>query len=273
MNYLLNKKIKRKKIFKISICVVVFFVLIYFRMGIWNGLSYISYEVFRPILILGNNIGEKFKNTSSYFAFKNSLYLENQNLKSQISESQADRANYDSVVMENVNLKEILGRKNEKAVVVLATILSRPNQNIYDTLIIDAGIREGIKIGDKVFAKGNVPIGRIDLVYDNSSKVILYSNSLERTQAVVSHATVGQVGGDIFLELIGRGGGNFEMILPRDFVLQKDDQVLMPGLNPYVLAIVETVISDPRDPFTKALLRSPVNVWELKFVEVEVTAK
>ena len=59
------------------------------------------------------------------------------------------------------------------------------------------------------------------------------------------------------------------MIMPKDFTIQKGDQVVMPGLNSYVLAIVQTIISDPRDPFIKALLTSPVNIQELKFVEVE----
>jgi hypothetical protein len=93
--------------------------------------------------------------------------------------------------------------------------------------------------------------------------VVLFSNAGEKNQALIS-------GGNIFMEIVGRGGGNFEMIVPKDFTLQKGDQVVMPGVNPYVLAIVETVISDPRDPFTKALLTSPVNIQELKFVEVEI---
>ena len=59
------------------------------------------------------------------------------------------------------------------------------------------------------------------------------------------------------------------MILPRDFILQKGEQVIMPGLYPYILAVVETIISDPRNPVTKVLLSSPVNIQELKFVEVE----
>jgi len=146
---------------------------------------------------------------------------------------------------------------------ILSAILSKPNQSIYDTLVIDVGTKQGIKIGNTVFALGNVPIGRVSLVYDNSSKVVLFSSAGEKTQAVIS-------GQDVFLELVGRGGGNFEMMMPKDFSLQKGDQVVMPGLNPHVLAVVETIISDLRDPFTKALLISPVNIQELKFVEVEI---
>ena len=59
------------------------------------------------------------------------------------------------------------------------------------------------------------------------------------------------------------------MIIPRDLTLAEGDQAVLPGINPYVVGIVQTIISDPRDPFIKALLTSPVNMQELKFVEVE----
>ena len=170
-------------------------------------------------------------------------------------------ANYGSLLAENTNLKEILGRKDLKKNMILSAILSKPNQSPYDTLIIDAGESQGIKMGNTVFAGGNIPIGRIAETYANSSKVILFSTAGERTQAVIGEKSV-------FMELVGRGGGNFEIIMPRDFVLKSGEQAIMPGIHPYLLAVVETVISDPRDPFTKALLVSPVNIQEIKFVEV-----
>ena len=158
--------------------------------------------------------------------------------------------------------KEILGRKNEGTAVILAAILSKPNQSLYDTLIIDAGVKQGLQTGDLVFAEGNAPIGRVAEIYQNSSKVILFSNAGEKTQAIVA-------GRDVFMEIVGRGGGNFEMILPRDFTLSKGDEVVSTGIMPYILGVVETIISDPRDSFVKALLTSPVNIQELKFVQVE----
>jgi cell shape-determining protein MreC len=275
MSYLLDKKIQKNKILKIALGIVVLIILFYFRLSIFSGLSFVSQVFFRPVLIFGNNVGEKLGSFGSYFVSKNSLSLENQNLKYQISESAADRANYDSVVALNISLKETLGRKDSKVNMILSAILAKPNQSIYDTLLIDVGTRQGIKIGDRVFALGNVPIGRVDSVYENSSKVVLFSNAGEKTQGIITGkpaSTSASLGGLIstFVELVGRGGGNFEIILPRDFVLQKGDQVVMPGINPYVLAFVETTISDPRDPFTKVLLTSPVNIQELKFVEVEL---
>lgn len=263
MNYLLDKKIKRNKYFRYVIFIVVLFILIYFRSGIFYGLSYVSQIVFRPVLILGNNIGRALSNAGSYFYSKKSLLLENEDLKSKLNEQEARISNYDSILGENLEIKEIFERKSEKADMVLAGILSKPNQSLYDTLVIDAGTKNGILIGQKVFALGNVPIGRIAEIYPDSAKVILYSNPGETTEVVIS-------GKDTFMQVVGRGGGNFEIILPRDFVLEKGTEAVLPGINPYIVGIVQTIVSDPRDSFQKALLASPVNIQELKFVQIEL---
>ena len=283
MSYLLDKKIKNKKIFKIIFLVFISLVLFYFRLGIFNGLAFLSHTVFRPVLIVGNNLGGKFKSLGAYFVSKNSLYLQNQKLQSEVAFDDARMANYDSVVADNASIKEILGRKDPKIPMILSAILSKPNQSPYDTLVVDVGASGGIKIGDTVFALGHsqtgealgdVPIGSIAETYSDSSKVILFSNAGEKTQVVVENKPVSAGTGpskNVFMEIVGRGGGNFEMIIPRDFILTAGDQVVLPGLTPYVVGIVETIISDPRDPFIKALLTSPVNVQELKFVEVEMS--
>jgi cell shape-determining protein MreC len=261
MSYLLDKKIKRKKIQKLALMVVVLFFLIYFRVGILNGLSAGAQFVFRPVLILGHNLKNGFSNLGAYFSSKKSLWAENQDLKNQIETSQADRANYLSVVNENNQMKEILNRKGSNLNLVLASILSKPNQSPYDTFIVDVGTDAGIVVGDRVFAFGNVPIGTIGEVYQNSSKIILYSNPGEKTDIVLPN--------NVFMQIVGRGGGNFEMILPRDFVMEKGTEVVLPGIMSQVVAVVQTILSDPRDSYQKALLLSPVNIFELKFVEIE----
>jgi cell shape-determining protein MreC len=262
MSYLLDKKIKEKKFFKIALSVVILLILFFFRVSIFGGLSNVSQKVFHPVLVAGNSVGDKFRSIGAYFVSKSYLYEQNQKLQAQVDFNNMRNANYDSVIADDASIKEILNRKNTKTSMILSAILAKPNQSIYDTLIIDAGTLQGIKVGNIVFALGDVPVGRIDTVYENSSKVILFSNPGETTEGVIS-------GKNIFMQLVGRGGGNFEMIMPKDFTMQKGDQVVMPGINPYVLAIAQTVISDPRDPFNKMLLTSPVNIQEQKFVKVE----
>lgn len=261
MSYLLDKRLQRKKFVKILVLTVVLLVLIYFHSPIFNRLSSATHIILRPMLVAGGGISEKFSNLSVYFKFKSTLQQENENLKSQLGEVWAKVANYNSVLDENSKLKDILGRKNEKTNLVLASILSKPNQTPYDTIIIDAGQKQGIREGGLVLASGFVPIGLVSLAYPDSSKVILFSNPGEKTEIVIA-------GRDVFMQLVGRGGGNFEMVLPRDFFIEKGAEVHLPGIIPYVVAKVETIISDPRDAFQKALLASPVNIFELKFVEI-----
>ncbi|HEY5589205.1 MAG TPA: hypothetical protein VIK86_09670, partial [Candidatus Paceibacterota bacterium] len=70
------------------------------------------------------------------------------------------------------------------------------------------------------------------------------------------------------VELIGRGGGNFEMIIPIELAAEKGTLIYLPGSSSMVIAIVDEVLSKPSDPFKKVILSSPVNVQNLKWVQV-----
>lgn len=269
MSYLLDKKNQRKKIFYILIGFFVLSLFFYFRVGILSIVYGVSQKIFYPVLQLGKFTNEKINNIGGYFAFKNSLLKENQKLRDDLMLNNAKVLNYDVLLQENLDLKEILERKNLKKNFILASVLSVPGQSPYDTLLLDAGEEEGIILGKYVFAYGDIPVGYITEVYSNTSKVVLFSNKGERTHVLIPGKVTGEESGMTFFEVVGRGGGNFEMILPRDLKLQKGDKAIMPGINPYVIAVTDTVISDPRDPFTKALLVSPLNIQELNFVQVE----
>ncbi len=243
----------------IGIFLVFLAIFFYFRVSIFNGLSYAANIIFHPVLSIGNNFGAKFKNISVYFSSKKTLSKENEDLKLKLSENEARLANHDSILSENEQLKEILGRRSEQPKLILAVVLDMPKQNPYGTMIIDVGTNNGVKNGDMVYAFGNVPIGLVDIAYENSSRAVLFSAGGQITKVSVN---------GIFFDLVGRGGGNFEMILPRGILLEKGEQAILPGLVPHAVAVVETIISDPRDSFQKALLTSPVNIDELKFVQV-----
>jgi len=279
MSYLLDKKIQRNKSYKIALVVAFLIVLFYFRVGIWKGLSKVSAVIFHPALVVGYGVGGKLQNIGSYFISKNSLYNENQKLQGEVAFDDARMANYDSIVSDDVTLKETLGRINPKTTMTVATILSKPNQSPYDTLLIDAGTNQGVKTGDAVFALGDVPIGSVSDVSSSSATVILFSNPGTTTQVIIPSAVSAlnasatavptTAGGNVATQIVGRGGGNFEIVIPKGSVLQEGAQAVLPGINAYVVGIVQKVISDPRNAFTKVLLTSPVNIQQLKFVEVE----
>lgn len=277
MNHLLDKKTKRNRFIYGSLFIIFLFVFIYFKSSIFYGLSLVAQTIFRPVLVSGNNLGGKFDGIGSFFNSKKSLFLENESLRKEVNELQGKVSNYNSILDENINLKGILGRGEEKKPMVLGSILSPSNQSPYDTLLIDVGEKQGIALGGLVFAFGNVPIGRVALLYPNTSKVILFSNPGETTEVLVPVSSrvegdmneAGENPKNVFMQLVGRGRGNFEMTLLRDFKLPKGTEVVLPGITPHAVAVVETIISDPRDSFQKALLTSLVNINELKFVQID----
>ena len=263
MSYLLDKKLQRKKYAYSTLCAVLLFIVFYFRNPVFSSLSVATHTVFYPVILLKDKVGSIFSEIAVAFRFKNNLITENETLKNKLLAQDSMLVAYSSVLDENIKLKEIFSRTNTENKILLGSILEKPNRSLYDTLILDIGSDDGIQEGDLVFALGDIPVGRIASVYGKTSKVVLFSNSGEKTEVVVGDKNA-------YMEIIGRGGGNFEMILPRDYVLQPGLNVTLPGISNYVVAKIETIISDPRDAFAKALLVSPVNIQELKFVEVKL---
>ena len=66
----------------------------------------------------------------------------------------------------------------------------------------------------------------------------------------------------------GTGSGNFSFEIPIGTTVADGDVVVMSSYPDRAVAIIKSIDTDPRSPFQKALARTPVNVNELKFVQV-----
>ncbi|MFA5751252.1 MAG: rod shape-determining protein MreC [Candidatus Paceibacterota bacterium] len=260
MNYLLDKQNKRKKFLKILLSLFVLFFLIYFRSPIFKGFSYFGSVIFRPVLLMGQNVKEKFSSASVFFLSKENLLEENNKLKYELGLMNAKIQHYNTLLEENNQLKEIFGRGENKDEIILAVILAKPKQSIYGTVLVDVGKNMGIEVGDKVFVYGNIILGYVSDVYPSSSKIILFSSPGEETEVIINGT---------YLKIVGRGSGNFELEVPKDFVIEEGMDVTIPDINSYILAKIDKVISDSRDSFQKVLLTSPINISEIKFVEIK----
>lgn len=261
MNYLYAKRRNtRRPIWIIGILVIlVFAALLYF--GVLARLGAVLGSIVRPAWKAKDSMLTAADPLSGALQSKSSLVAENTKLKNELEDLRIKMTNYQTLVDENNSLKELFDRKPADPG-ILAGILVKPAQTLYDTLVIDAGTREGIRVGARVFAGGTVLLGEISEVGPVSSKVLMYSSSGHTTEVVIT-------GKNISTEAVGRGGGTFEMTFPRDTEFPIGTEIVTPGIVPYLVGLVDEVISDPRDPLQKVLLRSPVNVQEIKFVEVE----
>lgn len=228
------------------------------------GLIIILFKPFSSIVkSTGKSLWSINMNNSDYFSnifhSKKSLSEENRKLIQELNEANLKLVELSVLGDENKKIKELLGRSGNDET-IFAGLITNPNQSLYNTFNIDAGSVDGIKLGAKVFV-GDAFIGKVTDVFDKYSTVTSLSNPGEETNAVVSES-------DISITVIGRGG-DFEVDLPRDIPFQPGMAIVSQGSKPKIIAIIEKIISDPRDPFQKVLARLPMNMRTVRWVFIE----
>lgn len=262
MSYLLDnrRRHKRKKFF-VGAVIALFVILILIGGNlILRNAGRTGERVGYPFWKFGEWTRGGFKNVGAYFSSRRALMKENEALKNEIIQLDIRLADREAILRENVELKEILGRKAEKNL-VLAPIISSPDKSLYDTMIIDIEGVQGIQPEQKVYAGGNVLIGTVAEVNEKTAKVILFSSGGQQLKGLIGE-------GNIPIDLVGKGGGNFELRLPRDVAISPGTEIIIPSISTEVIAVVSEAISDPRDPFQRVLAASPVNIFELRWVGV-----
>ena len=237
-------------------------VLLLFVSGIVFRSGQFFHLIAQPFWKTGRSLSSEMTRASVLVRTKSSVFAENESLKERISDLEMQMANYQLLKIENEELKNLFFRIPAKSDFILGVILTKPNRSPYDTITIDLGRKDGLRVGEKVFANAEIPLGEIVEVNQNDSLVSLYSSPGRKTEGVMS-------GSNATVELVGRGGGNFEMIVPLDLASESGTNIVWPNIDSQVIAIVESVLSNPTDSVKKILLRSPANVQELKWVEVK----
>ncbi|MFC1720850.1 rod shape-determining protein MreC [Patescibacteria group bacterium] len=255
-----NNSSKKIKIIAIIVVLILIALIYFFGGAITQSASNSTHGMFASVLKAGETTKGSVSIIPSFFSSRISLEKENEQLREKVREFEIENLVSESLRSENDELKKILDRLDYRKA-TLATIIARPNQSLYDTLIIDVGNEHGINKGDTVVAYGNVAIGRVEEIYNKSSKVVLFSSSGKRMEALVGE-------NNLSATVIGRSGGNFEIRLSRDTEIKKGDIVSVPSMNIEILGTVAYIQKEPNDPFQSILIKSPVNIQELKWVEV-----
>ncbi len=201
----------------------------------------------------------------SSFAANHTLVLENQQLKLALASSSAVLLDHEILVRENNDLKNRLGRVSPQANVLLAMVLVRPPATPYDTLVLDVGNKDGVAAGDLVSAGGSVYIGKITEVYENNSRVKLFSAPGESHSATLLQTAVSS---SLPVSIAGQGGGSFTAEVPAGTLVRIGDEVVFNDIGTAFVAKVVQVEEKSRASFTTIYLQLPVNMYTLRMVEV-----
>ncbi len=182
-------------------------------------------------------------------------------LQDEIASLKQKEIDYDAILAENQSLKAQFGRMENKNR-VLAAIISKPPASPYDTFVLDVGSVEGVVLSDKVFISDTVIVGVITSVTSHTSLVTLFSGGGNKQQAILARTGASY-------ELVGEGGANLELEVPKDTDILWGDSFMYPGLSTSVIASVYYIDTNSQSSFKTIYLRIPGNVFQTRFVFVQ----
>jgi cell shape-determining protein MreC len=254
-NQIQKKTFSRKKIMGVSFAVVVSVGIIIFV------LAPIVRTIARGPQWFQNTARETVEMGVTHLTPKKFIIAQNTELRNQGEAYRSQLVELQILRDENSKLREELSYVKNPHEVIIARVIAKPSQSLYNSLIIDQGSRDGVEVGQLVTTQGTIGLGTISTTSLNTATVQLFSGPQFDSNLVLKRQS-------ITVPARGKGGGNFEIHIPREIVVTDGDLLALPEHPNMAVGVVKSIIFDPRDPFQTVLARTPVNIQELNFVEV-----
>jgi cell shape-determining protein MreC len=262
MTYLSKNSKKDRSLVKallIPIGILIVVIVLFFSFS--HAIGSFVMAVGRPLWLTENSIADRFDTFTLNLSTKKELADDNSALRQQIETLRTELQTTQTIENENETLKAALNR-SDTGTSTLAVLLTKPPFSPYDTCIVDIGRDHDVTLGNNVFVQGDVLVGKVTEVYTHTSQVTFFSSPGQKFDAIVGKNNVEGAAQ-------GEGGGNFVMTLPKNAGIEKGDAVILPSLSTDVYGIVNDIENSPNDSFMQIYFRNPVNISELRFVEVE----
>ncbi len=200
----------------------------------------------------------------------NAIRAENQALRTEVARLRSETVGAQTMRRENQALRAALDyqHRNTEYTLLTARVAGRDSVDVLDTLIIDRGAADGIRVGMVVIADSSLA-GRVQTVTTTSADIL----PIHSSQSVVSAVAQSREGeADGIVEGDDNGGLLLTRIEP-DAPLGIGDLVVTSGLGggfPRGLPIghVISVISSPESVFRQAAVKPFVRTERLDVVQV-----
>jgi len=164
---------------------------------------------------------------------------------------------------DNNYLRSLLGKIGEKELPIVGEVIFLPNFIPNQTLLIDVGqdnLSRPLQVGDLAVAESSVLIGRVAEVGPWFSKIRL-SSAEESLSVVIGPNNIPALA-------LGSGAGNFSISLPKDTEISVGDKVVTPLYNNLLIGTVRYISKNPSQPNQTILVKTLVNLWQLKWLEI-----
>ncbi len=209
-----------------------------------------------------NSTNSALQNGNSFYSFlsilpnlfssKSTLIREIETLKGENESLQLSVVELGALTYENQRLREEIHMKPEGPF-VHASVMARPPQIAFDTLLINRGEQDGVEVGDRVLVSERIIAGLVVETRPQNSIVALNSDSGNSFTAFV--ARTGEA-----IEIKGVGAGNFSAKTVSDFDIKEGDSIVASGDANYVMAVVGRIELDSSGGTKNVLMSLPFNV-------------
>ena len=253
-----SKNNKHKKKTFLTLAVVVVALIIIFFTGLlsktfYKGMVFLSFGK--------DSSGQTVSSFIGLFSSKNSLIKQNQDLREKINEMSISSSDRDALVKENGDLKATLHLQQGTQNRIGASVLSKPPFTPFDVVVVNAGEKAGVKIGNRVMVGGTY-VGTVISVSDYTSNIQLLSSSSYKTDVFIGDKALPAV-------LSGKGGGNFEVSLPQGSNIKEQDLVFATLQNEVLyIGKVSHILENSDNTLMTLLIAFPFSLYELSYVEI-----
>ncbi|KKQ80507.1 MAG: Cell shape-determining protein MreC [Parcubacteria group bacterium GW2011_GWC2_38_7] len=223
----------------------------------------------KPILQISYKVSNQIGTEYLDFKSKRELLTENKELKDQLAILLKEKSRYLNENEENDFLREQLKfSQTMNYEFIIANVIGKNVAGVQNSLLLDLGQQDGLKVGQPVLGEQGVVIGKISKVERNRSFMTLVNDDLSRLAAKIQGVTktMGVVEGEFGLGIKMR-------LIPQNETISEGDVVVTSGLEELVPANlivgqIEKIIKSPEQLFQEASIKSPIDFNKISMVNI-----
>jgi rod shape-determining protein MreC len=224
-------------------------------------------DVPRPFVFVFERTGSGVQSFFGIFSSVHTLKTTNATLESQNVALEEEVAGLQQSALENQVLRQELNyRSTSDLKLISANVIGKNPGGFAETLTIDQGSHDGVKVGDAVVAQG-VFVGRISATTDYNAQVLLVSDSQSSIDAKIgASGDTGVLDGSF-------GSGMTISMISQTSTISQGDEVLTAGLTDntpsgLLIGTIGDVESGKNQLLQNASVVSPINLRTLTFLAV-----
>lgn len=218
-----------------------------------------------PFWALRDMLGEKTDATKISLKGKGTLVDENRALQQELSQLRREVFLTRTLSTDNERLRALLDRTTTSDNLVSASVIHGERFSPYDTFIIDLGATNGVRPGMLVLTPEGIAVGTISSTQEKTATVTQFSAPDMIVDAMLNATS------SFHTVLRGYGSGTMRVSIPRDIEFAVDDTFVLPSFPTYPLGKIVSIEVAPEDAYKILYVRSPVNMYELRFVLIDTT--